>query len=99
MSHLKPHVLHFNYISQEIHIQIKICFLKYNFVCGMVDPGLVTASPNLLEEIYAKLIKTLKAPGEKLNKCPWTTGVYENWLMTLVRHVVLTHWKTAWGKQ
>ena len=37
----------------------------------MVDPGLVTASPNLLEEIYAKLIKTSpKAPEKSSTNVP-----------------------------
>lgn len=58
-------------------------------VCGMVDPGLVTESPNLVEEIYTKLIKTSpEAPKRAyFNKCLWTAGVYENRLMTLVKHV------------
>lgn len=37
----------------------------------MVDPGLVTESPNLVEEIYTKLIKTSpEAPKRAyFNKC------------------------------
>jgi hypothetical protein len=37
----------------------------------MVDAGLVTASPNLLEKIYAKLIKTSpKAPEKSSTNVP-----------------------------
>lgn len=33
----------------------------------MVDPGLVTESPNLIEEIYTKLIKTFPKVPKKVH--------------------------------
>lgn len=51
------------------------------------DPGPVIQSPNLVEEIYMKLLKTTlpKAPEKAyFNKRLWTAGVCENQLVMLL---------------
>lgn len=56
----------------------------------MFDPGLVTESPNLIEEIYIRFIKTSL---RRLRKLASTNGSQlqdENQLMTLLRPVSYT---------